>query len=264
MTLLMCSPDYYSIEYEINPWMDMNIEANLVRTREQWNGLYNVLTKDMKICVELIDPVKGSPDMVFTANGGLVRGDLFISANFRYKERKKEEKYFIEWFKSREYIVVVSPENVVFEGEGDMLSSGDTFFAGYRFRSDITSHEWISGKLGIEVLSLELIDPRFYHLDTCFCPLPGGEIVYYPDAFDSYAISVINDRFDDSKQIKVNESDAAMFACNAVAFEDMVVVNAGCDGLKKELELHGYKVFQTDLSEFIKAGGSAKCLTLWL
>ncbi len=262
MKLLMCSPEFYGIEYEINPWMDLDIEADLAIARRQWDGLYNVLTKDMKVCVELITPMEGSPDMVFTANGGLISGSQFVSANFRYKERKREENYFLEWFKSCGYSVVKLPGNIVFEGEGDMLSAGDTFFAGYRFRSDIVSHEWISRKLGVEVLSLELINPRFYHLDTCFCPLPGGEIVYYPGAFDSYAVSVIEDRFDQPKQIKVNKREAGLFACNAVPFEDMVVVNAGCDELKKELERHGYKVFQTELSEFIKSGGSAKCLTL--
>lgn len=264
MKLLMCPPDFFGIEYEINPWMDINIDADLNRAKKQWQGLYDVLTKDIGVCVEIITPMKGSPDMVFTANGGIIKGNVFISANFRYKERKEEETYFIKWFEAAGFDVTRPPGNVVFEGEGDMLSSGNSYFGGYRFRSDITSHKWVGDFLGVEVLSLELIDPRFYHLDTCFCPLPGGELIYFPGAFDSYAISVIDSVFDKSKQIQVNKKEAGLFACNAVAFEDRVVTNAGCDELKGDLESHGYKVFQTDLSEFIKSGGSAKCLTLWI
>lgn len=264
MKLLMCSPDFFGIEYEINPWMDVNIASDINKVKKQWEGLYNVLTQDMQIGVELIPPMDGSPDMVFTANGGIVRGDLFISANFRYKERRKEENYFLQWFSNSGYKTIKLPGNIIYEGEGDMLSLGSTIFGGYRFRSDIESHKWIGDALGTEVLSLELIDPRFYHLDTCFCPLPGGELIYYPDAFDSYAVSVINDRVEKSKQIKVNKEEALMFACNAVAYKDLIVTNAGCNELKKELETRGYKVFQTDLSEFLKSGGSAKCLTLWI
>ena len=262
MKILMCEPDFYGIEYEINPWMSVDVNADRVKAKEEWKELYKIVTDCMGITVDLVDPVKGLPDMVFTANAGFIQNDIFISANFRYHERKEEEKYFINWFKSSGYNIVEPPIDVLFEGEGDMLVSKNALFGGYRFRSDIKSHEWIGGVLDKEVLSLELTDPRFYHLDTCFCPLPGGEVIYYPAAFDSYAISVINDFFPESKRIEVVQSEANRFACNAVAINDMVVTNAGCAKLKIDLEKIGYSVYQTELSEFIKAGGSAKCLTL--
>ncbi|MGR3221168.1 MAG: dimethylarginine dimethylaminohydrolase family protein [Candidatus Anammoxibacter sp.] len=262
MRILMCAPDFYGIEYEINPWMSVEVNADREKANVQWKELRNILTGRMGITVDLIDPVKGLPDMVFTANGGFIRDRIFISANFMYHERKEEEKYFISRFKSLGYNIVEPPIDVLYEGEGDMLVAKNSLFGGYRFRSDIKSHEWIGRILDMEVLSLELTDPRFYHLDTCFCPLPGGEVIYYPAAFDSYAISVINDFFPESKRIEVIQSEAVKFACNAVAVNDMVVTNTGCEKLKIDLEKIGYSVYRTELSEFIKAGGSAKCLTL--
>ena len=264
MKLLMCPPDYYGIEYEINPWMDIKVNAERKKALTQWEDLYNILTKEMGITVELLKPVKGLPDLVFTANGGCILNNTAIVANFCYSQRAKEEKFFLNYFNSSGFKTEKPPDDIIFEGEGDILVSGETIFAGYRFRSDINSHKWISDLLKVQVISLELIDPRFYHLDTCFCPLSGGEILYYPDAFDSYARKVIQSRFPPEKRIEVIKKDALLFSCNAVELDRKIVINAGAKVLQKELEKRGYKVYQTDLSEFIKAGGSAKCLTLYL
>ena len=264
MKLLMCPPDFYGIEYEINPWMDTRVNAEKKKALKQWENLYNILTKEMGITVELLRPVKGLPDLVFTANGGFILNDTAIAANFRYSQRAKEEKFFLDYFNSSGFKTVKLPEDIIFEGEGDLLISGETIFAGYRFRSDINSHKWISDFLKVKVISLELINPRFYHLDTCFCPLSGGEILYYPEAFDSYAGKVIQTRFPPEKRIEVLKEDALLFSCNAVEHRKKIVINSGANNLQKELEKRGYKVYRTDLSEFIKAGGSAKCLTLHL
>lgn len=262
LNLLMCRPDFYGVEYEINPWMDRERDCDRAAARRQWDALCGILTQRMGVEVALVTPVDGLPDMVFTANGGFVDGKRFMSANFRYRQRKAEEQYFVQWFQSAGYEIHEPPSETLFEGEGDILRSGRTLFAGYRFRSDIRSHAWISEITGCEVLSLELTDPRFYHLDTCFCPLPGGEIIYYPAAFDSYAVSVINDYFAESRRIEISHGEAVRFGCNAIACNNMVVTNSGCKVLADDLEERGYTVFQTELSEFLKAGGSAKCLSL--
>lgn len=264
MKLLMCPPDFYGIEYEINPWMDIKVNAERKKALKQWEDLYNILTGEMGITVELLKPIKGLPDLVFTANGGFIQNNTAIVANFCYSQRAKEEKFFLDYFNSSGFKTVKPPEDIIFEGEGDILVSEETIFAGYRFRSDINSHKWISNLFKLKVISLELIDPRFYHLDTCFCPLSGGEIIYYPDAFDSYAKKVIQSSLPPENIIKVKKKDALLFSCNAVEYKRKIVINAGADDLQRELEKRRYQVYQTNLSEFIKAGGSAKCLTLYL
>jgi N-dimethylarginine dimethylaminohydrolase len=258
----MCPPDYYGIEYEINPWMNVRRGADRTLVRRQWDGLRRFLTGELGVQVELVAPVEGLPDMVFTANAGLVHGGRFIRSNFRYPQRAGEAAHFEAWFAGRGYEVVRLPEQLFFEGEGDAFIVGERLFAGYRFRSEIRSHTLISEMLQKEALSLELVDPRFYHLDTCFCPLREDLVVYYPDAFDAYANRVIEAHI--PNRIVVTQEDALRFGCNAAVIEGHAVINAGCADLRRGLEAAGYAVYEIDLSEFIKAGGSAKCLMLYL
>ena len=152
------------------------------------------------------------------------------------------------------------PETSHFEGAGDALFCGTTLYAGYRFRSDARSHLWIGGHLGVEVLPLELVDPRFYHLDTCFCPLADDAAIYYPGAFDDYGRSVLNHRI--RTLVEVSAEEAVSFSCNAVVVGRSVLLNAGAPKLARALEAAGFAVHPLTLTEFIKAGGSAKCLTL--
>jgi N-dimethylarginine dimethylaminohydrolase len=147
-----------------------------------------------------------------------------------------------------------------FEGAGDALFCGETLFAGYRFRSDVRSHQWVGERLGVEVLPMELVDPRYYHLDTCFCPLAPDAALYYPGAFDEYGRSVIRDRI--PTLIEVRAEEAQSFSCNAVVVGRTVMLNRGAPKLAEDLERLGYATRPLDLSEFIKSGGSAKCLTL--
>ncbi len=254
----MCPPDYFGIEYVINPWMNVQVGSDAQRARQQWDALRQALL-DLEVAVELIEPVKGLPDLVFTANCGLIYGKLFISARFRYGVRQGEAPHFEAWARTSGFEVVVMPVGFHFEGAGDALFCGETLIAGYRFRSDVRSHQWIGERIGQEVLPLELVDPRFYHLDTCFCPLAADLALYYPGAFDEYGLSVLRDRI--PRLIEVAAEEAISFSCNAVVVGRTVILNEGAPKLAAVLEKNGFAVRPLGFSEFIKSGGSAKCLT---
>lgn len=258
--LLMCPPEYYGIEYEINPWMRLEQKSIHGLAVKQWGELYQTLTETLGVQVLLVAPQPGLPDMVFTANAGLPLGGKVILSNFRHRQRQGEARYFKEWFEKNGYEVIMLPSEVAFEGAGDALFLGDNLFAGYLFRSEVRGYAIIGEVLGVRVLSLELVDPRFYHLDTCLCPLSDKTAIYYPGAFDQYAIRVIENFIADP--IAVSKEEALRFACNAVVVRDAVVTAKGCPKLGEELMRRGYRHFELDLSEFIKAGGAAKCLTL--
>ena len=263
LRFLMCAPDHYDVDYVINPWMEGNIhKSSRDRAVEQWQNLHHIL-KDHAI-VDLVNPHKGVPDMVFTANAGLVLGDTVVLSRFFHKERQGEEPYFKEWFEQKGYTVHELPKDLPFEGAGDALldREGRWLWAGYGFRSELDSHPYIAKWLDIEVVSLRLMDERFYHLDTCFCPLSGGYLLYYPPAFDSYSNRVIEMRVAPEKRIAIEEADAVNFACNAVNIDNRVVMNKASEGLKKRLADAGFEIIETQLTEFLKAGGAAKCLTL--
>ncbi|BAZ16497.1 hypothetical protein NIES4071_83740 [Calothrix sp. NIES-4071] len=260
---LMCAPDHYDVDYVINPWMEGNIhKSSRDKAVEQWEGLHHVL-KEHAI-VDLVKPEKGVPDMVFTANAGLVLGKNVVLSRFLHKERQGEEPFFKAWFEQNGYTVYELPKDLPFEGAGDALldREGRWLWAGYGFRSELDSHPYLAKWLDIEVLSLRLIDDRFYHLDTCFCPLANGYLLYYPGAFDSYSNRLIEMRVAAEKRIALEEADAVNFACNAVNIDHIVVMNKASDGLKARLAEVGFQVLETPLNEFLKAGGAAKCLTL--
>lgn len=263
--ILMCRPEHYGIEYEINPWMKVDRAANREFAIRQWESLVAIV-KEMGAEVELVEPVAGLPDMVFTANAGVVHRDRFIPSHFRHKERQGETPFFERWFLQNGFQIadVYSAEvaRSAFEGAGDALYCGESLFAGYLNRSDIAIHLHLARLLDCRVLSLELVDPYYYHLDTCFCPLEMGRALYYPAAFDEYGRRILTENIDDL--IAVEESDARQFGCNAVVVARGVVVHSGCERLAAQLHERGYEVFRTDLSEFLKSGGSAKCLTLRL
>jgi N-dimethylarginine dimethylaminohydrolase len=259
----MCPPDHYGIEYEINPWMNRSLGAVRELAFTQWRNLHTALT-GLGVTVETLAPVPGLPDLVFTANAGLVYRDTFLSSRFRHDVRAKESPVFDAWFAAHGFDVEHLPETAFHEGAGDALFCGDILFAGYRIRSDAVAHQWVGQKLGVRVLPLELVNPRFYHLDTCFCPLEGGYAMYYPPAFDEASRAAIEKHVPAAKRIAIHEEDALAFACNAVNIDDKVVVNRATPAFVKALGAKGLEVVQTPLSEFMKAGGSAKCLTLRL
>jgi N-dimethylarginine dimethylaminohydrolase len=259
--ILMCAPDYYGIEYEINPWMNRARGSSRERARQQWQQLYNTLT-GLGVVVELLAPQPGLPDLVFTANAGLMFGERFFSSRFRHPERARETPHFDAWFAGHGFTVEHLPEEMYFEGAGDALFCGATLFAGYRIRSDVQGHQHLGRVLHKQVLPLELVNPYFYHLDTCFCPLAPGEAIWHPAAFDAYGQKVIQRNI--PSLIAANEAEARCFGCNAVVVGKTVIVNAGCNQLADDLGRRGYTPVAVELDEFIKSGGSAKCLTLRL
>lgn len=260
-SLLMCPPTDYALRYEINPWMHLANAPDPALAARQWDELYRVLTQEVGAEVQLLPQSPDCPDMVFTANAGLVRGRYVMLSNFRHPQRQREEPHFRSWFEAHGYKVCLPSVGCKFEGEGDALFAGDTLLAGYLKRSDICAHRWLSDTLGVPVLSLELVDDRWYHLDTCLFVLTPDTIVYYPGAFDSYAQGVLTHNF---QTIEVNPEEALRFACNAVVIGKHVVLPSGCPALTATLEARGYQVHPVEMSEFLKAGGAAKCLTLFL
>jgi N-dimethylarginine dimethylaminohydrolase len=264
-TFLMCPPRLYDVDYVINPWMAGNVHASSrTRASEQWQNLYNAVTK--VAAVRLIEPEPGSPDMVFTANAGLEHNGVVAISSFFHSERQGEEPHFRRWFQEAGYTLVNIPRSTPFEGEGDALfaADGNRLWVGYGPRTLVSSHQALRQVWNIEVASLHLTDPRFYHLDTCFAPLEDGYVMYFPEAFDDASIERIEAFYPEQKRIIVSEVDAACFACNAINVGRTIILNRISRELSSRLESLGFTVVQVALSEFMKAGGAAKCLVMKL
>jgi ornithine--oxo-acid transaminase len=262
---LMCPPVFYDVTYVINPWMDGNVHrSSRERAEQQWQGLHAALAGLAR--VELVEQQAGSPDMVFTANAGLVREGVVTLSRFLHPERQCEEPHFRKWFGDSGLELRELPSGVPFEGEGDALFEADNsrLWAGHGMRSRESSHAYLQKTWNVDVISLRLVDPRFYHLDTCFCPLFGGYVMYYPEAFDPASQAKIASRYQDDKRIVVSLQDALRFACNAINMGNAIVMNQVSGELITRLEGLGFVVIQVPLTEFLKAGGAAKCLVLRL
>jgi len=275
--ILMCPPDFYGIEYEINPWMNTERQADHPTAVDQWNALHAQI-EAAGARVSLLEPVKGLPDLVFTANAALIgRMDnpvrltratdrivhpTAILSRFRHPQRQGEEPHNRRWLIEHGFEVLDPPADFNFEGAGDALFCGDTLYAGYRMRSDASGHQVIGRMLGVRVIPVELVDPRYYHLDTCFCPLAADTAIWHRSAFDDYGRRAIQQHV--PNLLAVEQAEAERFACNAVVIGRQVITNTGCDRLHATLAAAGYEPVATPLDEFVKAGGSAKCLTLRL
>ncbi|MDR4481174.1 MAG: arginine deiminase-related protein [Nitrospira sp.] len=261
---LVCPPDYFQIDYEINPWMRRANGVDPARAAGQWQTLMKVLEQEVGAGLERMPPVPGLPDLVFTANAGLVVGRRALVSRFRYPERQREEAHFERWFREQGYEVLTLDQSLYFEGAGDLLGFADTWFGGYHQRSDIRAFPKLSEIFQREIIPLELIDSRFYHLDTCFCPLSSGDLLYLPSAFDSYGQAAIAQWIPEDRRLAVPEEEGVRFACNAVCVGKQVVIPADCPLTTKLLEDRGYHTHSVQLDEFMKSGGAAKCLTLAL
>ena len=259
MKLLMALPDWYGVEYKINPWMDLDNPPRKSEALKQWNNLYSILKKLYP--VEVLPYGKSMPDTVFTANAGFfpTSGHIIIS-NFKHKERQPEEDFFYSWFYRRGYTATRIPKNYSFEGEGDLLKCDNKFYGGYGFRSDKDVYKLISDIVKIDISVLELVDPRWYHLDTALYFLDNKTAVFYPGAFSEESKKSIRDTF---STIEVITKEALNFACNSIVINDTVIMPIRCPVLKSKLESLGKTVYEVNTSEFIKAGGSCKCLALW-
>jgi N-dimethylarginine dimethylaminohydrolase len=262
---LMCAPKHFEVAYVINPWMEGNIaRGSNPGATQQWEALAALLRRFADL--DCITAKRGVPDLVFTANAGLVLEKRVLLSNFRHVERRPEEPYFAQWFAAHGFEVLLLPKDVYFEGAGDALFDRrlPLLWMGHGHRSDVGAASVIADLLDVEVEPLQLVNPRFYHLDTCLCPLDSGALLYYPAAFDQASQERIATLVPPELRIAVGADDAEAFACNAVNCGRQIIMNRASDTLARALASHGYIVHQTPLSEFMKAGGSAKCLTLKL
>jgi N-dimethylarginine dimethylaminohydrolase len=263
--ILMCPPDYFEVDYAINPWMDGHSgQPDLALAREQWDALRAALAECAEVV--LLEPRPGLPDLVFTANAGLVYGNRAVPSHFMPHERRPEEPFLRAWFEAEGFDVRVLPDTIAFEGAGDALidRGGPWLWTGHGFRTELEAHEYLRRWFDLEVVSIRLVDPRFYHIDTCLCPLDGGYLLYHPPAFDEASRAEIERRVPRDKLIPVSVENAGHFACNAVNVGQRIFMNRTGGRLVEALEARGFRVTQLGLSEFLKAGGSAKCLTLKL
>lgn len=258
MKILMCRPDYFDIEYEINPWMHIENKVDRKRAHEQWENLYKTY-KDLGVEVELILQVKGLPDMVFNANGGVCKGNTFVSGNFRYKEREGEEQHFQKWFSDHEYEVKTLTH---FQGgEGDALFYSDTLYMGYGFRSGPEVHKELAGILNVPFVSLHLINAYFYDFDTAFCPIGDKGFLYYPGAFSEESRERLA-KVDGA--IEMTKTQAQGFIGNSVYINGKLLVGYLDEDLKSNLAKLDVEPILLNMSEFKKSGGGIKCLTLYL
>jgi lysine-ketoglutarate reductase/saccharopine dehydrogenase-like protein (TIGR00300 family) len=262
---LLCPPRFYRIEYVINPWMEGNIgRTNRDLALGQWEGVHEALAR--RATVEVVEQAAALPDMPFAANAGVVQQDLFVPARFRFPQRAPEVPLFSEWFHQHRYRVVALPGQATFEGEGDALFQPGLplLWGGYGVRSSLQVYRHLAELLDVEVIPLRLVDERFYHLDTCFCALPGGRVVYYPGAFDRDSLEAIAARIAPADRFEVDTTDALGFACNAIVTNGTYITSAAGDDLREQLARWGHEAVVCPLSEFILAGGAAKCLALHL
>ncbi|WP_337959746.1 dimethylargininase [Actinomadura pelletieri] len=257
---LMCRPEHFAVTYAINPWMDPAAGADAGKAVEQWEALraaYLALGHE----VSLIDPIDGLPDMVFAANGALVVGGRAYGARFAHPERYAEGPAYAQWLRENGVSEVLDAEYTN-EGEGDFLTLDHVILAGTGFRTEIAAHQEAQEFLGRPVVTLRLVDPRFYHLDTALFLLGGGNVAYYPGAFSPGSRAVLERLFPEA--ILAGEQDAAVLGLNAVCDGRNVVINAEAVGLMATLRRHGYEPVPVDMSELRKAGGGPKCCTLEL
>lgn len=267
---LMCRPEYFTVSYKINPWMEPATPTNTAVAIRQWQSLYDTYLA-LGHQVELIDPIAGLPDMVYTANGGFVIDNIAYGPKFRHPERAPEGAAFMDWFAAHGFEVSAPVE--VNEGEGDFLLVGETILAGSGFRSTGGSHREVAAVFDREVLSLNLIDPNFYHLDTALSVLDpveglrnGGpahaNIAYLAEAFDAKSRETLEARFPDA--IVVARADGAVFGLNSASDGRNVIISPRATGFARQLRERGYTPVMVDLSELLLGGGGIKCCTLEL
>jgi len=258
---LMCEPVHYTVAYEINPWMDSTRHTDTELARSQWRTLRDVYL-DLGHTVETIDPIPGLPDMVYAANGALIVDGIVYSARFRHPERAPEGPAYEKWFADRGFVTHTAAE--VNEGEGDILPVGDLILAGTGFRTDRSAHAELARVTGHEVVSLELVDARYYHLDTALAVLQSDaadpQVAYFPPAFSPASQERLRELFPDA--VHATDRDAAALGLNAVSDGRHVVVAPGAVDLAPALRERGYETIPVDTSELLKGGGGAKCCTL--
>ena len=257
---LMCPPAYFTVTYSINPWMRPDQPTDPDRAMHQWAQLRQIYL-DLGHTVQTIDPVPGLPDMVFAANGATVIDGKVLGAKFRFAEREAEAGAYLDWFCASGYRDV-RPARLINEGEGDILYTGRALFAAHGFRTDLMAHAQLEETFGVPVISVRLVDPRFYHLDTAMCVLDADTVAYYPPAFEDAGRAALAAHF--TELIEASDSDAEVLGLNAVSDGRHVVLPEQATELAAKLAAHGFEPIGVDLSELRKSGGGPKCCTLEL
>lgn len=257
---LMCPPTYFAVNYSINPWMRPDQPTDANRAMRQWQRLRQVYL-ELGHTVRVIDPIAGLPDMVFAANGATVIDGTVLGVKFRFAEREAEAGAYLDWFRASGFRDV-REASLVNEGEGDILFTGRALIAGYGFRTDLAAHAQLKETFGVPVISVRLVDPRFYHLDTAMCVLDTATAAYYPAAFDGASRAALCAQF--PELIEASDRDAEVLGLNAVSDGRHVVLPAQATELAAKLAAHGFEPIGVDLSELRKAGGGPKCCTLEL
>jgi arginine dihydrolase len=254
---VMTAPRFFAVDYAINPWMDTTTRVDPAVAIAQWENLRDTYCR-LGHVVDLVDPVPGLPDMVYAANGGLLVNDTAVVARFKYPQRQGESDAYAEWMRSNGYVPVRTRH--VNEGQGDLLPAGGMVLAGTGFRTDPRAHAEIAEIIGLPVVSLQLVDPRFYHLDTALTVLDDTTIAYYPPAFTECSRAQLETLFPDA--IVVGSADAYVFGLNAVSDGRHVVYPAAAVGFAEQLSQAGFEPIGVEMSELLKGGGSVKCCTL--
>jgi N-dimethylarginine dimethylaminohydrolase len=260
---LMCAPEHYDVSYSINPWMDTTVRVDRDRALAQWDALVATL-EEAGAAVELLEPRAGLPDMVFTANAGLVDGRAFLPARMRHPERHGERAWAEAWFRGRDYEIrdLGDDPGIVQEGSGDALPFAGTLVAGHRSRSSAAAAEALGRLVTAPVLPVELQDPRYYHIDLTFCPLDERRAMVVPAAWTARDAARIAELVPEALVLEPHE--AATFCANAVVVGSTVVLPACPPRVGRALEAWGFDVAVADVGEFVKAGGAVRCLTLAL
>lgn len=258
---LMCPPEHFGVVYEINPWMHREVQVDPDKAVEQWEALVANL-KAAGAEIEIQPAHEDVPDLVFTANAGLVNGNQFVPSRFRHPERQPETAFDIEWFAGRGFEVDELPLGVCHEGAGDALPFGDVLVSGYRFRSDAASHAYVSRLTGAAVRSVELVDDRLYHLDLTFCPLDDRRAIIAPMGWDGYGRKVIEALV--PEPLVLEDDEALQFCANSVVVGTNIVMPNVSSRVAKQLEAWGFSIAVSPVDEFLKAGGGCRCLTLAL
>ena len=253
----MTAPTFFAVEYAINPWMDTSTAVDTHVAMNQWEALRQTY-KELGHTVELVEPVAGLPDMVYAANGGLLVNGKAVVARFAYPQRAGESLAYAEWMARHGFDPAETRH--VNEGQGDLLVVGSIVLAGYGFRTERQAHAEIAAHVRMPVVSLELVDPRFYHLDTALAVLDDTTIAYHPPAFSVQARARLLELFPDA--IEVASADAYVLGLNAVSDGLNVALPAAATGFAEQLREAGFRPIGVDLSELLKGGGSVKCCTM--
>ena len=258
-TLLMAESRDFDVVYEINPWMRVAVPVDHAVALDQWRALAT-LYRDLGAQLHLVEPAPGQPDLVYVANAGLVQGQQVYLSRFRHPQRRGEEAVFAAWFQRYGYQIVEPPADLAFEGAAEVRFGEDFCFGGWGIRTDRRVHDWLAGELGLPVIDLELVDPRFYHLDTCLTVLPGDLILYYPKAFAATAQARVRRRAADL--IELTDEEGLAFVANSILIDRTLVLGWVNGRITDELGRRGFQVRTTAVDEFRKGGGSVACLTL--